>query len=157
MSQRRGQAALEYLFTYGWAFLSVLITIGVLAYFGVFDISNLRGSTCEFTPGTDCLDYTITRQFTGNPEVRVVLTNYFAADLEVTQVTARERRFDADPCVLLDGGTWNREADLNVSCPFNPDYFQQQENYEFTLFVTFRQPGQTYLHNITGLVRGNPN
>ena len=33
--QKRGQAAMEFLMTYGWAILAAIIVIGVLAYFGV--------------------------------------------------------------------------------------------------------------------------
>ncbi len=36
MQNKRGQAALEFLMTYGWAILAAIIVIGVLAYFGVF-------------------------------------------------------------------------------------------------------------------------
>jgi len=32
----RGQAAMEFLMTYGWAILAAVISIGALAYFGVF-------------------------------------------------------------------------------------------------------------------------
>jgi uncharacterized protein (UPF0333 family) len=34
--EKRGQAAMEFLMTYGWAILAAVIAIGVLAYFGVF-------------------------------------------------------------------------------------------------------------------------
>lgn len=34
--ERKGQAAMEFLMTYGWAILAAIIAIGVLAYFGVF-------------------------------------------------------------------------------------------------------------------------
>jgi len=34
--KRKGQAAVEFLMTYGWAILAAIIAIGVLAYFGVF-------------------------------------------------------------------------------------------------------------------------
>ena len=34
--KKRGQAAMEFLMTYGWAILAAIIAIGVLAYFGVF-------------------------------------------------------------------------------------------------------------------------
>ncbi len=34
--QKKGQAAMEFLMTYGWAILAAIIAIGVLAYFGVF-------------------------------------------------------------------------------------------------------------------------
>jgi hypothetical protein len=33
---KRGQAALEFMMTYGWAILAAIIAIGILAYFGVF-------------------------------------------------------------------------------------------------------------------------
>ena len=34
-SFRKGQAAMEFLMTYGWAILVVLVVIGALAYFGI--------------------------------------------------------------------------------------------------------------------------
>jgi len=36
MKHKKGQAAMEFLMTYGWAILAAIIAIGVLAYFGVF-------------------------------------------------------------------------------------------------------------------------
>jgi hypothetical protein len=33
---KKGQAALEFLMTYGWAILAAIIAIGILAYMGVF-------------------------------------------------------------------------------------------------------------------------
>lgn len=38
---KKGQAAMEFLMTYGWAILVVLAAIAALAYFGVLDPSNL--------------------------------------------------------------------------------------------------------------------
>ena len=40
---RRGQSALEYLVTYGWAILAIVIVAGVLWYTGVFDPSRFAG------------------------------------------------------------------------------------------------------------------
>jgi len=34
--EKKGQAAMEFLMTYGWAILVAIIAIGVLAYYGVF-------------------------------------------------------------------------------------------------------------------------
>lgn len=42
---RRGQAAMEFLMTYGWAILAAIIAIGVLAYFGVFTPGKYVGGT----------------------------------------------------------------------------------------------------------------
>ncbi len=45
INEKRGQAAMEFLMTYGWAILAAIIAIGVLAYFGVFNPSRLAGSS----------------------------------------------------------------------------------------------------------------
>lgn len=42
---KRGQAALEFLMTYGWAILVVLIAIGALAY--LVDFQSLLGDRCQ--------------------------------------------------------------------------------------------------------------
>jgi len=43
--KQRGQAAMEFLMTYGWAILAAIIVIGVLAYFGVFSPGKYATST----------------------------------------------------------------------------------------------------------------
>lgn len=45
MISKKGQAAMEFLMTYGWAILAAIVAIGVLAYFGVFNPSRLAGSS----------------------------------------------------------------------------------------------------------------
>ena len=42
---RKGQAAMEFLMTYGWAILVVLAAIAALAYFGVFNQSKMLPET----------------------------------------------------------------------------------------------------------------
>ena len=41
---KKGQAAMEFLMTYGWAILAAIIAIGVLAYFGVFSPGKFVGN-----------------------------------------------------------------------------------------------------------------
>ncbi|MFT7615693.1 MAG: hypothetical protein ACI8Y7_000515 [Candidatus Woesearchaeota archaeon] len=55
--QKRGQAALEYMGTYGWAFLTITIMVGSLAYLGIFDQSNLVPERCYSEFGFSCVDY----------------------------------------------------------------------------------------------------
>lgn len=53
---KKGQAAMEFLMTYGWAILVVLAAIGALAYFGVLSPGNLLPQRCEFAAGMDCTE-----------------------------------------------------------------------------------------------------
>jgi len=56
---RRAQAALEFLTTYGWAFMVVLVMIGALAYFGVLNPNKVLPSKCIVEVGFDCRDYVV--------------------------------------------------------------------------------------------------
>lgn len=48
---KKGQAAMEFLMTYGWAILAAVIAIGVLAYFGVFSPGKyITGNAVVSTP-----------------------------------------------------------------------------------------------------------
>ncbi len=48
--KKKGQAAMEFLMTYGWAILAAVIAIGVLAYFGVFSPGKYTTGTAVVTP-----------------------------------------------------------------------------------------------------------
>ena len=57
--QKKGQAAMEFLMTYGWALLVVLIAIGALAFFGVLNPSKFLPSQCILGPGLACEDFKV--------------------------------------------------------------------------------------------------
>lgn len=42
MKNKSGQAVMEFLMTYGWAILVVLMAVGILTYLGLFDQDHLR-------------------------------------------------------------------------------------------------------------------
>ena len=44
---KKGQTAVEYLMTYGWAILIILIVAGVLAYYGIFSPAGFLGPSAR--------------------------------------------------------------------------------------------------------------
>ena len=60
---RRGQAALEFLTTYGWALLVILVMVGAIAYFGILKPDTLLPERCQVSPGFTCEDYIIMSSF----------------------------------------------------------------------------------------------
>jgi len=48
---------MEYLMTYGWAILVIIIVIAVLFYIGVLNPRNVTPSSCTFPPGISCVSY----------------------------------------------------------------------------------------------------
>jgi len=47
MNNKKGQAALEFLTTYGWAFLVIIVAVAGLSYFGVFSFENKIPNSCN--------------------------------------------------------------------------------------------------------------
>ena len=58
-SSKKAQAAMEFLMTYGWAILVVLVVIGALSYFGVLSPSTLLPEKCTFPVSVSCTDHTV--------------------------------------------------------------------------------------------------
>jgi hypothetical protein len=78
---KKGQAAMEFLMTYGWAILVVLVAIGALAYFGVLNPSQFLPSSCTLAPGMGCDDFKVST--TG---ADLVLRNGLGNDLSAVDV-----------------------------------------------------------------------
>ena len=58
-SSHSSQAALEFLMTYGWAILAVLIAVFTLSYFGVLSPDKFFPDRCILPAGIACLDYRV--------------------------------------------------------------------------------------------------
>ena len=54
MKSFKGQAALEFMMTYGWAILVVLAAIGALSYFGILNPAKFTPDTCLASSGFAC-------------------------------------------------------------------------------------------------------
>ncbi len=57
--KKKGQAAIEFMMTYGWAILVVMIAIAALATFGIMNPSKYLADKCMFTNNFQCIDYQI--------------------------------------------------------------------------------------------------
>ncbi|MFT4250191.1 MAG: hypothetical protein ACMXYD_02410 [Candidatus Woesearchaeota archaeon] len=156
---KKGQAALEYLFTYGWAFLAILLTLGTLAYFGVFDINNLRGETCRFPPGIVCEEYALTDSFDTEPFVYVELRNVFGAIINVTEMNLTGAQIEGIESCDVNGSeslgevAWEHEQAKMFRCDFPNDRFFSRQTYELVVSMQFSQPGHTYIHTTSGALR----
>lgn len=53
--RKKGQAAMEFLMTYGWAILAAIIVIAALAAFGVFSPSTYIPNTCSLSAPLGCV------------------------------------------------------------------------------------------------------
>jgi len=91
----KAQAALEFLTTYGWAFLVILIMIGALAYFGILSPSKILPNRCNFGAEFQCLDHQISA--TGNT-FKVRLKNNVGEPIDVSAITLSTESTTAYAC-----------------------------------------------------------
>lgn len=98
---KRAQAAMEFLMTYGWAILVVLVAIGALAYFGVLNPSRFLPSSCTIAPGMSCDEFKVTASA---DSVQLLLRNGMGEDLTSVDVSISGCTKSAE----ADGGdSWN--------------------------------------------------
>ena len=95
--KRKSQAALEFIMTYGWAILVVLVAIAALAYFGVLNPSRFLPNKCTLQSGIACLDFKATAT-----ALTVVVQNSLGFDITVDCVKA-EQCTALGTCVLASG------------------------------------------------------
>jgi hypothetical protein len=102
MSKKRGQAAMEFLMTYGWAILVVLIAIGALAYFGVLNPGRFLPAICTITPGVSCEDFVVKEGATGTNDntITITLRNGMGDDVTLVNVSMTESDGGAEICNL---------------------------------------------------------
>lgn len=86
MVEKKGQAAMEFLMTYGWALLVVLVAIGALAFFGVLNPGQFLPSSCTITPGIACSDFQVTTDTDGT--IILNLQNGMGNSLTVVSVSS---------------------------------------------------------------------
>ena len=81
MMAPKAQAAMEFLMTYGWAILVVLVVIGALAYFGVLSPTSILPEKCFFQVGLECEQYVV-----GNGQAQFIVRNNLGKKLTINSL-----------------------------------------------------------------------
>ena len=88
---KKGQAAMEFLMTYGWAILVVLAAIGALAYFGVLSPNKLLPERTTFQapiPNTDIA--VVTAGAANSGTVTIALRNNVGNTITIEDITGAD-------------------------------------------------------------------
>ena len=104
---KKAQAAMEFLMTYGWAILVVLIAIGALAYFGVLSPERFLPEKCVISSGSGLFCEEFTSSATTNDvtiRVKNILTRSAWID-SITLDTPACSNNATDVQILADGTT----------------------------------------------------
>lgn len=152
---KRAQAALEFLTTYGWAFLVILIMISALAYFGILNPSRLLPDRCTFGTEFDCQDYLISKT---NNELLLRLRNNVGQTISVTELnatseTATSVRCEGSDIDILQSWGASQVKDINITCiNYDESGFIQGDKGKINIKLTYYtvKSGPAYLHDVHG-------
>ena len=93
----KAQAALEFMATYAWAIVMVLIAISALSYFGVLNPKGLVPQRCTLEAGISCPDFTIKED-----SVSLLIMNAKGEDLRISSI-------EIEGCTGTDSGPLRRQ------------------------------------------------
>ena len=129
MMERRAQAALEFIMTYGWAILVVLVAIGALAYFGVLSPDKFLPAKCTLQAGIACLDHRATAV-----ALTVNIQNSLGYDINLTEIAADQcvRDIVPSPSSVSNGG----QASYTLVCTNSGSKYNGNVNLSFTNMLT---------------------
>jgi hypothetical protein len=154
MRHKKGQAALEFLTTYGWAFLVILVMIGALAYFGVLNPKNFLPNRCTFSPEVDCIESRIVGS-TGVVDFRFRNNAGSTSDFNAS-ATYIGSSSPQVPCALNGGVAGDQVDDIQpgrvvtVSCDFADDVFVDGDKAKLEVVIFLKRSDGSYWTPIKG-------
>jgi len=150
---KKSQAALEFLTTYAWAFLVILITIAALYYFGIFDFDRYLPQKCTFSSQFKCIDFSMK-----DSDIKFRLLNDIGEEINVTSLIITN---DATPPLNCTSPTnldsWDDDEERDfvfTSCHDGTFIKGERTDAEITLnYYAFNTPSQP-IHHVKGKITG---
>ena len=152
---KKGQAAMEFLMTYGWAILVVIAAIAALAYFGVLDPARLLPERCQFPAGVDCVD----KAAVDATSITVALRNNIGFKMQVDDIASSVGSCTTEQIAIGVGGSAQSLAQ-NVS---NNEVFRilftgcsltSGDRFDADVTVTYTNMETGLTHDAVGDIRG---
>ncbi len=164
MVRRKGQAAMEFLMTYGWAILVVLAAIGALAYFGVLSPDRFLPDKCTASPPFACTEYKVSE---AGSIVNLTLQNsagtgmtIYSVDIKcTTSGTALTNTSSGGNGAVLNGDEvwvafdtgaagWGTAGGENGCAPLS-----EGDRFKGTYVVTYQKEGEGTTHTGSGSIQ----
>jgi len=117
-NSKSAQAAMEFLMTYGWALLVVLIVMASLAFFGLLNPGRFLPERCEMGVGLPCLTFTAEtdgdKEFEIDDRVIIVISNGVGGPISDFHIYI-EKCFEQSLPISLSAGESGKIITTNCS------------------------------------------
>jgi len=147
--KKKGQAAMEFLMTYGWAILVVLIVIGALAYFGVLNPQQFLPQKCQFSTGLVCVD----KQLTSDGAYKFRISNGLGNAIEITKLVVDDTQDFADCNVTLTADNVllaGEEKNFECPAPATPLGLDPGQRIKAKMILSYTDRQTRFDHDVTG-------
>ncbi len=151
---KNSQAALEFLMTYGWAILVVLVAVGALAYFGVLSPDRFLPQRCSFQAGISCLDFSYDI-ISAIPTLKFVIRNNLGWDVTGVSIFPYETdpstpEIGSIPCGNAAGGSNTLKNDEQSTYIVECDLPLPKGKIKTNLVFTYTKTDINIPHQIKG-------
>ncbi|MEK6967588.1 MAG: hypothetical protein AABX51_03075 [Nanoarchaeota archaeon] len=157
----KGQAAMEFMMTYGWALMMVLGVIAALVYFNFFNPSLFLPEKCDLGYRLRCDDYKIGYKSGTGVQVSLAITNIFPESIVI-------RSLNVSPIKSMDSFTCNgfwqapglgtfslaqgEKKVITIDC--SPALYNPKESGKIKFYVntsySFNDTGLNYVYTMYG-------
>lgn len=140
---KKAQAAMEFLMTYGWAILVVLVAVGALAYFGVLSPDNFLPNRCTLPAGVACIDHEATNFLgAGFGEIYVALRNGLGYDMQTVSISVSDCGSATSTSLIKNGDKYAFSA---TQCSITVG-----QRYSGQINVTYTNSATSLQHTVKG-------
>ena len=154
---RKGQSALEFLTTYAWAFIVIIIVIAAIAYFGVLRPTKILPDRCNFNFGFGCEAYTATSGAAGS--MTLLLKNGLGQVITLTSASASVEgpttlTCSSTPTLPINWVTGNATTFAWTGCDFSAVGFTRGDKGKVLVTLNYydAKAGATFTHIADGEV-----
>ncbi|GIU69504.1 MAG: hypothetical protein KatS3mg002_0740 [Candidatus Woesearchaeota archaeon] len=145
---KRSQAALEFMTTYGWAIMIIMLSIATISYFGFIKPQSVLPDKCIFSNGMICQDSLIT-----SSSLNLSIINGLGRTVYNVQAVIDG---DSGKCTVdgLDFATVSPDSAMRVDCELDKR-LQPGQKSKFKVFLNFTKTPTGYTHISIGEVYGS--
>ncbi len=143
LRKKKGQAAVEFLTTYGWAIIGVFVVVGALSYFGFLDTTRFVLESCDTGSQLQCKEMYVNNQ----GDFEIALRNNYPVNLNIEEIWVdKVRVFNSNSSKLSSG---NAASFLVNVGPQNKDI---KKNFDVIIQFSRDGPGAVRSYNTSGIV-----
>ena len=161
MGAKRGQSSVEYLMTYGWAFIILLAVLAILYSFGVFNPQQYMGEECLFQPSLQCKSMTLMSNDAPKPatpgEFKLTLNNGLGYPIAGTTYCEAQLLSTGSNCTSLNGccalqGPIGPNEAISITAKFPSGTLRSATLEKVKITITYKIPGSDEEYTTSGMV-----